>query len=91
MLVSLTVMVTPRLVHVEPGGSITLKLATGDGKDTSAPNTMRVRIEPKVETKTLDDIGPAHELGRSDSTAFCSIQSSPSPRAAKWTYELRPA
>ena len=85
--VSLTVM-TPRFVNVEPGGSITLKLATGDGKDTLLKYDAD-QIEPKVETITLDDMGLRMSWGPQ---IYRIMLNSKHPVASgKWSYELKPA
>lgn len=84
---SLTLM-TPRLVTVDPGGSIRLKLATGEGKDSLLKYDAGL-IEPKVETITLDDAGLRMSWG---AQIYRILLNSKQPVASgKWSYEMRPA
>lgn len=85
--VSLTVL-TPRQVAIGSGGSITLKLADGAGKDSLLKYDAG-QLEPKVETKTLDDMGLRMSWG---AEIYRILLNSRQPVASgKWTYELRPA
>lgn len=84
--VSLTVM-TPRLVTVS-AGSITLKLAGGDGK-ASLLKYDAAAIDPKVETIALEDMGLRMSWGEQ---IYRILLNSRQPVASgKWTYELMPA
>jgi hypothetical protein len=85
--VSLTVM-TPRLVTIDPAGSITLKLAKGEGKDALLKYDAG-QIEAKVETKALDDMGLRMSWG--DQIYRILLNSKQPVVSGKWSYELRPA
>lgn len=85
--VSLSVM-TPRLVTINPAGIITLKLAAGEGKDSSLKFDA-AQIDPKVETIKLDDMGLRMSWG---AEIYRILLDSKQPVASgKWTYEFRPA
>jgi len=82
--VSLTVM-TPRTVTVNPGGTITLKLAAGEGKD-SVLKYDAAQIEPKTETIKLDDQGLRMSWGPE---IYRILLNSKQPVASgKWVYEF---
>jgi hypothetical protein len=82
--VSLTVM-TPRIATVDPAGSITLKLATGDGA-ASVLKYDGAAIEPKVETVELADMGLRMSWGPQ---IYRILLNSKQPVASgKWTYEF---
>ena len=82
--VSLTVM-TPRIATVDPIGSITLKLAAGDGT-ASRLKYDGVAIEPKVETIELTDAGLRMSWGPQ---VYRILLNSKEPVArGKWTYEF---
>ncbi len=85
--VSLSVM-TPRLVTINPAGIITLKLAAGEGKDSSLKFDA-AQIDPKVETIKLDDMGLRMSWG---AEIYRILLDSKQPVASgKWIYEFRPA
>jgi hypothetical protein len=85
--VALTVM-TPRLVTVNPGGGITLKLAAGEGKDSLLKYDATL-IDPKVETVKLEDMGLRSSWG---AEIYRILLNSKQPVASgKWTYEFRHA
>jgi hypothetical protein len=84
--VALSVM-TPRLVTVDASGSIQLKLASGEGKD-SLLKYDAAQIDPKVETIKLDDMGLRMSWGPQ---IYRILLSSKQPVASgKWSYEFRP-
>jgi hypothetical protein len=85
--VSLTVM-TPRIVNLNDGGRITLKLAKGDGTDSLISYDAGA-LEPKVETVTLNDMGLRMSWG--DQIYRILLNSKQPVSAGKWSYELRPA
>lgn len=85
--VALSVM-TPRLVTVGAGGSLTLKLASGEGKD-SLLKYDAAQIDPKVETIKLEDMGLRMSWGPQ---IYRVLLNSKQPVATgKWIYEFRPA
>ena len=85
--VSLTVM-TPRMATVDPGGSITLKLASGSGAD-SLLKYDGAQIEPKVETIKLADRGLRMSWG--DQIYRILLNSKQPVSSGKWSYEFRHA
>ena len=85
--VALTVM-TPRLVTVNPGGGITLKVAAGEGKDSLLKYDATL-VDPKVETVKLDDMGLRSSWG---AEIYRILLNSKQPVASgKWTYEFKHA
>jgi len=82
--VSLSIM-TPRLATIDPGGSIKLKLASDEGKD-SLLKYSGAAIEAKVGTVTLEDMGLRMSWG---SQIYRILLNSKQPVAGgKWTYEF---
>jgi len=82
--ISLTVM-TQRIAAVKPGGSITLKLASGEG----APSLLKfdgAQFEPKVETITLADAGLRGSWGKQIYRILLNTKQ-PVVRD-KWSYEF---
>jgi hypothetical protein len=76
---------TPRIATVDPIGSITLKLAAGDGT-ASRLKYDGVAIEPKVETIELTDAGLRMSWGPQ---VYRILLNSKEPVArGKWTYEF---
>jgi hypothetical protein len=85
--VSLTVM-TPRVVTVGSGGSMTLKLAKGTGSDSVLKYDAAV-IEPKIETVTLEDMGLRMSWG--DQVYRILLNAKQPVKSGKWSYELLPS
>ena len=85
--VSLSVM-TPRIATVDPGGSITMKLASGTGKPCLLKYDA-AQIEPKVETIQLTDRGLRESWG--DQVYRMLLNSKQPVASGKWTYEFGPA
>jgi hypothetical protein len=82
--VSLSVM-TPRTVSVDAAGSITLKLASGDGT-ASALKFDDAALEPKVETVELADQGLRASWGPQ---VYRILLNSKQPvSSGKWSYEF---
>jgi Heparinase II/III-like protein len=82
--VSLSV-ITPRLPTVGPSGSITLRLASGQGKDCLLKYN-GADIDPKVETINLEDRGLRMSWGPQ---IYRILLNSKEPVAnGKWTYEF---
>lgn len=82
--VSLTVM-TPRIVNTDTAGSITLKLASGDGS-VSVLKYDGAAIEPKVETVELADQGLRASWGPQ---VYRILLNSKQPvSSGKWSYEF---
>jgi hypothetical protein len=82
--VSLSVM-TPRVATIDPAGSITLKLATGDSK----PSVLKynaAEIQPVVETVALTDQGLRQSWG--DQVYRILLNSKQPVASGKWTYEF---
>jgi len=85
--VSLTVM-TPRIVSVDAGGSLTMKLAAGEGRSCMIKYDA-AEIEPKVETIKLADEGLRESWG--DQVYRILLNSKTPVAKGNWSYELRPA
>jgi hypothetical protein len=84
--VSLTIM-TPRLATVNASGSMTLKLAAGDGR----PCVLKydgAEIEPRVEMIKLTDKGLRDSWG--DQIYRILLNSKQHVASGKWTYEFGP-
>jgi len=82
--VSLSV-ITPRLVTVNPAGSILLKLASGEGKPASLKFNA-VQIDAKVETFPLEDMGLRMSWGPQIYRIL--LNSKQSVVNGKWIYEF---
>ena len=85
--VSLSLM-TQRTATVNAGGSLTLKLATGNGADCKLKFDA-AQIEPKVETIKLEDEGLRENWG--DQIYRVLLNSKQPAVSGKWSYEFGPA
>ncbi len=85
--VVLTVM-TPRIPSVNPGGSLTLKVAAGEGRD-SMLNYDAAQLDPRAETIELEDIGLRMSWGPQIYRILLS--SKQSVRSGRWSYEFKSA
>ena len=83
---------TPREASVA-AGAITLKLAPREGQDTAAKDALLKyeadRLEPKVETIQLEDMGLRMSWG--DQIYRILLNSKQPVASGKWTYEFLPA